>query len=84
MVKYVGAFDDVIKAPSGHVVRFTKGEETAVPEDAAVMKAVRIAGHTLVEEKPAPVKEDPTPVATKPAPVRRKTVGNTKSKSTDT
>jgi len=79
MIKYKGAFDDVIKARSGHVVRFTKGEETMVPEVDAVLKAVRLAGHTLVKEEVAPVKEKPTPT-----PIRRKTASNTEPKSTDT
>lgn len=61
MPKFVGSFDDVVRTTTGHVVRFHKDEETYVPENDVVIKAVKQAGHQPVTApKPAAV-EKPAP-----------------------
>jgi hypothetical protein len=67
MPKYIGSHDDVVRTKTGHVVVFTAGEESWVPDNSVVIKAVKQAGHTPVVEPKAPVAE----TKTKAEPVRK-------------
>jgi hypothetical protein len=51
MPKYVGSYDDVVRTTAGHTLTFKKGKETWVPENDAVIKLVKQAGHQPAEVK---------------------------------
>lgn len=63
----IGARDDTVRTLFGHVLRFTAGEETVVPNHRRIVAECLARGHTRVPQAstskpaPAPAKKQSAP-----------------------